>query len=836
MGGITQIREEVRTSGWEHAIETLLADLRYATRRLRAAPGFTAITVLTLALGIGATTAIFSVVDPVLFEPLPWPNADRAMTVWESNGKGDPFGRIGYATVADIAQRVRSFEYVGAADLGTGTLTGPAEPEPLVGQRVTWNYFRALGVSPALGRDVLPAEDAPNADHVILLANGLWRRRWGGDSTIAGRTIDLNGIPRTVVGVMPAGFQDPLQPDAQFWVPLRYDATVPPACRGCRHLRAVARLRDGATQAQAEGELTALFRTLKAGYPNDFHGQGLPVVSLRAYMVRDVRTMLLAVLGAVGFVLLIACVNVTNLLLAQGAQRQAEFAMRTALGAAPGRIRRQVLTESLLLALVGGAAGVGIAVLGMPALLSLAPNGLPLAERIALNPTVLGFALLITTLVGIAFGVAPALAAARSDLALSMKGAGSRTAGVPRATRASLVVSEVALALVLLVGAGLMLQSLRRLFNVAPGFEPAGVVTMRVQTAFPSLLVRPQLERSPAASNEAVWGYFDQVLTAVRAVPGVESAALTSQLPLSGDMDQYGVHAEPVAGQDVEIEHGGFRYSVSDGYIETLRIRLLRGRGLTQADRAGAPPVAVIDSTMAARGWGGTDAIGHRVRIGPADQGPWFTIVGVVADVMQGSLGERAANAIYVPETQWSFADGAMSLVVRTGAEPAAMTGALRRAIWSVDKDQAIVRVATLSDLVAATEARRRFALVLFEVFAAVALVLAAAGIYGVLAGSVTERSKEIGVRAALGASRAQIVQMILRQGAAMTTLGIALGLLAAAALSRGIAGLLYDTSRLDPVTYAGVALLLSLVALLACWVPAARAARVDPMSTLRAE
>jgi putative ABC transport system permease protein len=834
IGGVTRVREAVRTSGWEHAIETLLADLRYATRRLRAAPGFTAITVLTLALGIGATTAIFSVVDPVLFEPLPWPNADRAMTVWESNGKGDPYGRIGYATLQDMAQRVRSFEYVGAAGTGTGTLTGPAEPEPLVGQRVSWNYFRALGVQPALGRDVLPAEDVPNADRVILLANGLWRRRWGGDSTIAGRTIDLNGIPRTVVGVMPAGFQDPLQPDAQFWVPLRYDATVSSACRTCRHLRAVARLRSGATEAQADAELRTLFRNLKAEYSTGFLGSGLPVVSLRAYMVRDVRSMLLAVLGAVGFVLLIACVNVTNLLLAQGAQRQAEFAMRTALGASPGRIRRQVLTESLLLALVGGAAGVGVAVLGMPALLSLAPNGLPLAERIALNPTALGFALLLTTLVGVAFGATPAFSAARSDLALSMKGAGSRTAGVPRATRASLVVSEVALALVLLVGAGLMLQSLRRLFSLAPGFEPANVLTMQVQTAGPRF-----------ATNEATWSYFDQVLSAVRAVPGVESAALTSQLPLSGDMDQYGVHAEPVAGEDLEIEHPGYRYGVSDGYLETLRIRLLRGRALTAADRAGSSPVAMIDETMAKHGWGGADPIGHRVRIGPADQGPWYTIVGVVSDVMQSSLGERAANAIYVPESQWLFADGAMSLVVRTRAgtaataataRPAALTRAVRAAIWSVDKDQAIVRIATLSDLVAATEARRRFALVLFEVFAAVALLLATAGIYGVLAGSVTERSKEIGVRAALGASRAQIVKMILRQGAGMTTLGIGLGLLAAAGLSRAIAGLLFDTSRLDPVTYVGVIALLVIVSVVACSVPAWRAARVDPALTLRAE
>jgi predicted permease len=823
----TAVRQQVRESGWEHGIETLLADLTYAARRLRGAPGFTFITVLTLALGIGATTAIFSVVDPVLFEPLPWPDQGRAMTVWESHGQGNPFGRMGFATVQDIGQRVRSFEYVGAADLATGTLTGAGEPEPLIGQRVTWTYFRALGVSPALGRDALPAEDAPNSDRVILLANGLWRRRWSGDSAIAGRTIDLNGIPRTVIGVMPAGFRDPLQPDAQFWVPLRYDATVPSACRGCRHLQAVARLREGASQTQAEGELATLYRTLKAEYPNDLHGEGLPVVSLRAYMVNDVRTMLLAVLGAVLFVLLIACVNVTNLLLAQGAQRQAEFAMRTALGAAPGRIRRQVLTESVLLALVGGAAGVGVAALGMPALLSLAPADLPLAERIALNPTVLGFALLLTTLVGVGFGMAPAMSAARSDLALAMKGADSRSGGVPRATRASLVVAEVALALVLLVGAGLMLQSLRRLFSLAPGFDHANVLTMQVQAAGPRF-----------AANEATWSYFDAVLSTVRAVPGVESAAFTSQLPLSGDLDKYGVHAEPVAGEDLEVEHPGYRYGVSAGYFETLRIRLLRGRSLTAADRAGQPPVAVIDETMAKQGWGGTDPIGHRVRIGPSDTGPWYTIVGVVADVMQASLGERAANAIYVPESQWLFADGTMTLAVRTrgAADPAAMTRALRTAIWSVDKDQAITRIATLDDLVAATEARRRFALVLFEVFAAVALVLAAAGIYGVLAGSVSVRRREIGVRAALGASRPEIVRMILRQGAAMTAIGIALGLLAAAALSRVIAGLLFDTSRLDPVTYGGVAVLLLLVALLACWVPAWRASRVDPMSTLRAE
>ena len=802
----------------------LIADLRYAVRMLGRRPTYAVMAVATLALGIGATTAIYSVVRPILFEPLPYPEPDRLMMVWEQTADG-PYGRTSYATAMDIAAGVRSFASVAVGDLARATLTGAAEPEPLVGQQVSQAYFPTLGVEPAIGRVFLPAEDLPGAARTVVISNGLWRRRLGGDPALVGRTISLDGRPFTVIGVMPPGFEDVLQPDAQFWTALRYDIGSSGACRQCHHLRLIARLAVGARVTVARQQLALVNARLRREYPNEVFAQVFPLVSLRDYTVRDVRTVLLTVLGAVALVLLITCVNVTNLMLGQTAQRRAELAVRTALGGSRARLARQMLTESLLLALLGGALGVALADLGVPALLALRPPGLNRLSAIGLDRPVLLFALLLATTVGLAFGLLPALQVARAGIAPDAQDLGRRTTGRSRATRGLLVVGEVALALVLLVGSGLMLQSLRRLFALSPGLDPANVLTLQIQTGGPRF-----------ASDTATWAYYDRVLAAVRAVPGVQSAGLTSQLPLSGDLDQYGVHTEPQAGQDLEIEHPGYRYAVTDGYLETLRIPLLRGRTLTAADRAGAPPVAVIGQAMAARGWGGTDPIGHRVRIGPADRGPWYTIVGVAADVMQRSLGERADNAIYVPESQMFFSDGAMSLVVRTGSDPAAMTASLRAAIRSVDQDQPIVRVATMRELVAQTEARRRFALTLFGAFAAAAIVLAAAGIYGVVAGSVSERTREIGVRTALGATGSDIVGMILRQGLTLTALGIAFGIPAAAALSRAITTLLFGTSRLDPATYLVVTGLLVGVSLLACWAPTLRAARVDPIQALRAE
>ena len=824
LGSAAAAREEVRSSGWENAIGDLIGDLRYAARRLASRPGFTAVAVATLALGIGATTAIFSVVDPILFRPVPYPQSDRVMTVSQPNAYEGPLGRMGYETMLDLAAGVPSFASVAASDAATVALTGGAAPEALVAQRVTGRFFGTLGMRPAIGRDFASRDDVPGAAPVAILADGLFRRRFAADRGILGRQITVDGAPVTVVGVMPPGFANVLEPEAKIWLPLRYAPGDPAGCRSCRHLRIVARLRPDASPEQAQREVDRVVAVLTRAWPHTYFEKSFPVVPLRNFAVRDARPVLLTVLGAVGFVLLIACVNVTNLLLAQAARRRAELAVRTALGAGRRRLLRQLLTESVLLALVGGGLGVAVAFAGVSTLVSLRPPGLP-ALRVTADPRVLLFALALTTAVGVAFGLFPALQATRENLVRDMSGADRRTAGSVRAGRSALVAGEIALALVLLVGSGLLLRSLGRLFAVPPGFDPSRLLTMRLQTSGPRY-----------ASNDAAWSLYDRVIDAVRAVPGVQSAAITSQLPMSGDADQYGVHTEIAPGNDAEREHPGFRYSVSAAYLPTMRIPILRGRGFTAADRAGALPVAVIDATMARRGWGSRGPLGQRVRIGPPDEGPWYTIVGIAGDVKQESLAALADNAIYVPERQWRFADDVVSLVVRTRMRPALLAGAVRRAVWSVDPDVPVARIASMDDLLARTAAARRFALFLFALFGALALVLSGAGIYAVLAGSVAERTREIGVRAALGATRRDIVRLVLRQGMTMTGIGVAAGIAAAAAASRIIAGLLFSTSRLDPATYAGVTAILAGVALLACWVPAERAARVDPADTLRAE
>ncbi|HET7452245.1 MAG TPA: ABC transporter permease [Thermoanaerobaculia bacterium] len=825
LGSAAAVREEVRSSGWENLVGDLVADLRYAARRLAARPGFTAVAVLTLALGIGATTAIFSVVDPILFRPVPYPGSGRVMTVSQPNAYEGPLGRMGYETMLDLADGVPSFESVAASDAATATLTGEGTPEAFVAEHVTWRFFRTLGVAPSLGRDFAPGDDAPAAAPVAILADGIFRRRFASDRGILGRAIRIDGAPVTVVGVMPAGFANVLQPDAKIWLPLRYGPGNPAGCRSCRHLRVVGRLRPGASRSQAQREVDRVLAVLRRSWAHTYFEESFPVVPLRAFAVRDARPVLLAVLGAVGFVLLIACANVTNLLLAQSARRRAELAVRTALGAGRRRLLRQLLTESMLLALVGGALGVAAAFGGVSALVAMRPPGLPALRTISVDPRVLVFALALTTAVAIAFGLLPALLATRENLVREMSGADRRAAGSSRGGRSALVAVEVALALVLLVGSGLLLRSLERLLTVSPGFDPSRLLTMRIQTSGPRY-----------ASNEAAWRFYDRVVEAVRAVPGVASAAVTSQLPMSGDADQYGVHTEIVPGSDAEREHPGFRYAVSADFLPTMRIPIVRGRGFTPADRAGAFPVAVIGATMAKRGWGRRGPLGQRVRIGPSDEGPWYTVVGIAGDVRQESLSAVPDNAIYVPESQWRWADDVVSLVVRTRPSPALLASAVRRAVWSVDPDVPIVRVATMDELVAGTAAARRFALMLFAAFGALALILAGAGIYAVLAGSVAERTREIGVRAALGATRQDIVRLVLRQGMTMTAIGAAAGIVAAAGASRVIAGLLFATSRLDPATYLAVTAALAGVGLLACWVPAERAARVDPATTLRAE
>jgi len=817
LDGPTRVREQVRGYGWENQVETLLVDLRYAARRLRSAPGFTAVTVLTLALGIGGTTAIFSVVHPILFESLPYPGAGKLVAIWENDHIPQTF-----VTYREIAERSRSFEAVAVLRAWQPTLVGGAEPERLEGQRVSSGYFRVLGVVPALGRAFGPGDDRLNGPSVVILSDALWRRRFAADSAVVGRQITLDERAHTVLGVLPEGFDNVLAPAAGLWAPLQYDISQGRAFG--HHLRMIGRLAPGIRHDQAAREVDALGRAVAARYPDGF-GKGATSVAvpLQQDLTRGVKPALLAIIGGVVLVLLIACVNVTNLLLARGVQRREEFALRAALGAGRSRLIRQLLTESLLLAVLGGAAGLAVAALGVRVLVALSPESLPRLGAVEVDAAVFAFSLALAALIGLAFGLAPALQAAGSAPQASLPQGNRHTSGGHRRLRSGLVVAEVALALMLLVSSGLLLRSLGRLFAVPAGFDPAGALTLQVQTSGQRF-----------ADRDATLRFFSAALQAVRAVPGVTRAAFTSQLPLSGDLDEFGAHFEG-GPADPTTSHSVFRYAVSEQYLETMGIPLRAGRALDERDRAGAPPVALISESLARSRFPSASPIGQRMRMGP-DDGPPYTIVGVVGDVKQMSLALDQADAVYIPAAQWPVGDASMSLVVRGQGDVASLTPEIRRAIWSVDRDQPILRVATLERLLAASAAERRFALILFEAFALAALVLAAAGIYGVLSGSVAERTREIGVRAALGASRRSILALVLRSGLGLTGLGLLIGLAGAVLATRGIEAMLFGVTRLDPVTYFGVLVLLAGVALLACWIPARRAMGVDPATTLRSE
>jgi len=791
-------------------------DVRYAARWLRASPGFTLLVVVTLALGIGGTTAIFSAVNPVLFQPLPYPDAGRLTMIQEIRGDGSRNDGT-FGMYRQFVERNRSFESIAALGPWAPTLTGPAQPERLEGQRVSASYFRVLGISPAIGRSFAPDEDRPNAPNAVVVSDALWRRRFNADPAIIGRSIALDDASATIVGVMPASFENVLAPAADIWAPLQYDLSQGRAWG--HHLRTVGRMRSGVSVAQATRDLDAIGRAVLQELHPVTYGREVGIVAIRLQdeVTRSVRPALLAIVAAVTLVLLIACVNVTNLLLARGVRRRAEFALRTALGAGPGRLASQLLIESLLLALIGGVAGMAVADLGVRALVALSPPGLPRAGAIAVDASVFLFGVGVTTVIGLAFGSIPALQATRSDPQLDLREGAPPVSGGFHAVRRALVVAEIALALVLLVASGLLLRSLDRLFAVTIGFDASHLLTMQVQTS------GRRFDDGRATSQ-----FFARALEAIRQVPGVAAAAFTSQLPLSSDHDEYGVHFEGNADG-----YSTFRYAVSPGYIEAMRIPVRRGRAFTDDDRAGTLPVALINESFARRRFPGVDPIGRRLHVGPTD-GPPFTIVGIVGDVKQLSLAVSEPDAVYVPASQWRFADNVMSIVVRARGNAAALAPAVRNAIWSVDKDQPIVRLATMDDLVAASAAERRFALILFEAFALAAIVLAAAGIYGVLAGHVAERTREIGVRTALGATRGNILGLVLRQGLLLSGMGVVIGLAGAAAASQTIAAMLFAVSPLDPVTYLAVVALLAVVASIACGIPAWRAARVDPAMTLR--
>lgn len=805
----------------------LFQDVRYALRQLQKAPGFACTAIFILALGIGATSAIFSALNPILFEPLPYPHAGQIMTISYLNEDGTRAPQT-FHTYREVAERNHSFEALAVTKPWQPTLVGADQPERLDGQQVSANFFRVLGVRPALGRDFQPSDDVFNGPKVVILGNGLWRRRFGGDESIIDRAVQLNGITYTVIGVMPNSFENVLASSADAWSPLQYNPgniSSTDTREWGHHLRMVGRLRSGVSQNQANSDLAWIAKTPVPEFPRVRWASldhGLIAERLQDDLTRGIKPALLAVFGAVILVLLIACVNVTNLVLARGAQRQGEIAMRAALGAAPPRLIRQLITESLLLAIMGGALGLMFTQAGIRLLIALSPTGLPRVNAIRLDGTVLAFAFAVTAVIGVLVGLIPAFHASRRDLHNSLQNNSQRTTGEHQATRRTFVVAEVALALVLLVSAGLLLHSLRRLLAVPPGFNASGVLSLQVQTY-----------GHKYDDDQARHQFFAQALDAVSQVPGVTAAAFTSQLPLSGDFDAYGAHFEE---DSPEIAYPAFRYSVTPRYFQVLGIPLRHGRLLDDHDTANTPPVILISESLAKRRYPNVDPIGKRVAVGGLRTSPIFTVVGVVGDVKQMSLGLDDGDAVYTTTTQWHWADGTLSLVVRTHGDAATYVAAIKKAVWSVDNEQSIVRTALMDDLLAASAAERRFVLLLFEAFGLVALTLAATGLYGVLAGSVTERTREIGVRSALGATRQSIVVLILRQGMTLTGLGLVVGLVGALAASQAIVSMLFGVSRMDPFTYVGVMLLLAIVSVIACAVPAWRAARIDPSIALRCE
>src|SRR5215813_2504088 len=805
-------------------------DLRFGLRMLLKRPGFTAIAVITLALGIGASTAIFSALNPILFEPLPYPDAGQLVTISDDLGMIDSSVGMTFGTYRELVQRSRSFTAIAVARPWQPAMTGTEEPERLEGQRVNASYFQVLGVSPVLGLNFNSADDRVNGPNVIIISERLWQRRFNGESAIVGRQVTLDGGSFTVIGVMPRAFENVLSPRAEVWALLQYDSSLPSfdGREWGRHLRMIGRLKPGIGTDQARSELNTIARTPLPEFPRPPHANldsGVLLISLQDQVTRGVKPALMAVLGAVVLLLLIACVNVTNLLLARGANRRGEFAMRIALGAERNRMIRQLLTESLLLAMIGGALGLLVAHFGVRALVTLSPIELPRMADIAVDGTVFAFALGITTLIGLGVGLIPALYASRGDLNIKLQQSSRRTTGGHQWMRRTLVIAEVSLALVLLAGAGLLFRSLSLLYAIDPGFDTSQLLTMQVQAS------------GTQFDDERTHRFFAESLEAVRQLPGVSAAAFTSQLPLSGDLDDgYGVRFESSMTDRPEDTRGAFRYAVSPGYLEAMAIPLRSGRLLNAHDTVNTPPVVLISESLARSKFQDQDPIGQRLRVG-ANDGPWSTIVGVVGDVKQTSLTVSQLNAVYMMTDQWRlFADRALWLVVRTQGEPAVLASAIRQAIWSVDKDQPIVHVATMDQRLASSAAERRFALILFEAFGFVAVVLVAVGLYGVLSASVTERTREIGVRLALGAQRRDVLWLILRQGLALTLAGVSIGLLASWAVTRLLTKLLYGISATDPLVFGGVAFLLSAVALLACYVPARRAIKVDPLVVLRYE
>jgi predicted permease len=806
----------------------LSQDLRYGVRMLSKNPGFTVVAVLALALGIGANSAIFSVVNTVLLRPLPYQDPDRLVMVWEDRSKnGFPRDTPAVANYIDWRDQNQVFEGMAAIATQSFNLTGAGDPERIEGRRVSANLFALLGVRPQLGRAFLPEEDRAGGNRVVVMSHALWQRRFGSDANIIGKPLTLNGESHTVVGVMPPGFQFPSRDD-ELWAPIAFTSQEA-ASRGRHFLEVIARMKPGVELQQAQAELNTIAARLQQQYPNTNTNVGAAVVSLHEQLVGDIKPALLVLLGAVGFVLLIACANVANLLLARAAVRQKEITIRVALGASRSRLIRQFLTESVLLAALGGAVGLLFSVWGVSLLKAFIPENISQAAAITIDGRVLGFTLLVSLLTGLVFGLAPATQTSNFNLNETLKEGGRDSTSGSRGNRLRglLVVAEVAVSLILLIGAGLLINSFLRLRGVDPGFRPDNLLTMRI--------VLPDTKYPDQARRSA---FYTELLNRVEALPGVRSAAVANWIPLvrQGDSIGFSIEGRPDPGQ-------GQRPSVvtrvtSPHYFQTMSIPLLRGRSFGEQDRADSPAVAVISETMARRFWPDRDPLGQRITPGAPDSvdpNDWLTIVGIAKDVRQTELVADPKPQMYLSYVQVGFF-APRHLVVSTAVEPSGLAASVRKAVWEIDKDQPVSNVKTMEEVLSQSIARQRFSMLLLGIFAAVAVALAAVGIYGVMSYSVAQRTHEIGIRMALGASRRDVLRLTVGQGLKLVLVGIAVGLAAALALTRVMSSLLFGVGATDPATFVIISLALVGVAALASYIPARRATRIDPMVALRYE
>ena len=808
----------------------MFGDLRYGLRQLRKAPTYTAMVVLTLALGIGANTAIFSVVKAVLLNQLPFRDPDRLVKVAESDPDTPLPETIDFTTTHDLRERTRLFESISLFRDGDMAIVEQGQPELLEGLRVSHDYFDTLGIKPQLGRSFLADEDHPETRYEAMLTHGLWLRRFGGDPGIIGRTVRLNEKPYKVVGVLPESFRPFARLDRtampEIYTPLGYDLKQPFACRGCQHLQAVGRMKPGISPEQAHAELNTIMRDIVRENPKDYDDRTvIALMPLRDYMVGRIRAALWVLLGAVGMVLLIACANVAHLALARASSRTKELAMRAALGAGRTRLVRQMLSESVLLAILGGIGGILLAWWGSNALVALGPKELPRAHEVRIDVPVLLFALVVSVFAGLLFGAVPALRASRVDPNESLNDQGRATEGRSRsAYRSVLITVELALAFVLAMGAGLLGKSLIRLLNVDAGYDPHNVLTAGLYVYGDRYRNKPEAELN----------YYEQAMQRLRATPGIESVAMSSNLPMVS-FDRRGFHIQdrPLANnaQAPSVD----AYSVSPDYLSVMRIPLKRGRLFTDADRKGAPMVALISESCARQMFPDQDPIGRHIQLGGRhDDKEWATIVGIVGNIRQYGLDQPSNMEAYIAQAQ--NMDFGFDVVARTSGDPRLMEQAVRRAFLSADNTQPVFHVRPLEGYIAESLAARRFTLLLLGLFGALALVLAAVGIYGVISYAVTLRTREMGIRMALGAARQDVLQMVLRQGLKLAAIGLVLGLVASAGLTRFLTSLLFQVKPEDVVTTLAVALTLAAVALLANYLPARRASRLDPNEALRRE